>query len=67
MQVLLQPLREAPQANSEYARERAAAEAEVAALKRARRRHVLGTPLRALRKLALRFGKTPIRALRFNR
>ncbi|MCA0995616.1 hypothetical protein [Alloyangia pacifica] len=51
MQVLLQPLRQAQQAPTSYALEKQAALTELAAQRRAKRRHLALAPLRAARAL----------------
>ncbi len=67
MQVLLQPMRKARQPDTEYARERAAAQAEVTRIRRAKRRHALGMPLRVARKLPKLLRGIPARVARLSR
>lgn len=67
MQMLLQPMREALQPDTGYARERAAALAKVARLRRAKRRAILAMPLRAVRKLPKLLRRIPPRRARFSR
>ncbi|SDH58074.1 hypothetical protein [Alloyangia pacifica] len=67
MQVLLQPMRKARQPDTDYARERAAAQAEVTRIRRAKRRRVLGIPLRVARKLATLLRSIPAGVARLSR